>query len=235
MDVIEGEHVYKWFRFEYRKGLTDGLGLYPCGSNNLRLEYSSEVFASTDECLTWALKKGVAPGQPFLLDIRPPSYDYETGDPTWDLEFSTRLVKKMPLSFDQAIRSWDRFFRRIAIQKAKQRRHLRHLVLNSSKYWNLSFSWIPKDNQTKAILTYEKKDVRKGGGCTFVWNKTLLSISVDGHACNDAFWKLFSVLENDYPGCNLKHLLTFAKGKDVSISRWHQIRFDLVQTSGDHS
>lgn len=69
-----------------------------------------ELDPRDDERVTWAMENGIAPGQPFLMEIHPPRY-FQCGSPfdgeEWDVEYSATLVKVAHLAAPEAADQWE--------------------------------------------------------------------------------------------------------------------------------
>lgn len=58
------------------------------------------------ERAAWAIEDGIAPGQPFLVEIRPPHYTQDReGD--WDVEYNTDLIRVDPMPSMEAAERWE--------------------------------------------------------------------------------------------------------------------------------
>lgn len=114
----------EWFS-DYGEWLDGALIRYRCG---------------TPSSITWALENGIAPGQPFLLEVGPPrsyrcSWEYDE----WDVDYDVGLVRVLPNSIDRAARSWLRELKNY--QRAKdawedyqaKKRHLEDLKKNKER------------------------------------------------------------------------------------------------------
>lgn len=69
-----------------------------------------ELDPRDDERVAWALEQGVAPGQPFFMEIRPPRYSkvgnsFDGED--WDVEYNTTFVKVDPMPAPEAADQWE--------------------------------------------------------------------------------------------------------------------------------
>jgi len=59
----------------------------------------------------WGLTEGIAPGQPFCVEIHPPhwyrcSYEYDE----WDIEWTWDLVQVLPRTPEKAAKSWQQYW-----------------------------------------------------------------------------------------------------------------------------
>lgn len=63
-----------------------------------------------DRRAAWALGYGVAPGQAFLMEVRPPHY-FRCGNPLdgddWDCEYNTTFLKTEPMPLAEAANQWE--------------------------------------------------------------------------------------------------------------------------------
>lgn len=103
-----------------------------------------------DSCTRWAIEQGIAPGQPFLVEMAEPYYSKTvTMEGTeYDVEYDCQVVRVLPKSQTKAAASWDRFFKqRDTYLKAKwaEDDRLRHKAENdlSAMYIQAGFYFAP--------------------------------------------------------------------------------------------
>lgn len=120
VDVFFDDVVYVWGRFMqtgYRGDFE--LELYDGASIGEMPEWFSDYSEWIDNLvdgyrlglstMTFALEHGIAPGQPFLLEVGPPhSYKCSWEYDEWDTEYSIELVRVIPRDAKKAARSWSR-------------------------------------------------------------------------------------------------------------------------------
>jgi len=63
----------------------------------------------------WALREGVAPGQPFLIRIEPPRY-YQDYWGECDVEYEWELLDKKPYTDAMALEAWLAWFKGLAVE-----------------------------------------------------------------------------------------------------------------------
>jgi hypothetical protein len=94
-----------------------------------------------------AASLGLAPGQPFLVEIEPPrsyrtSYEYDE----WDVEWTWEIVRRIPWSTEQAGRSWlrtmeqverrrERHVRRTLAERELRRTDVAAMYIHRDVYW----------------------------------------------------------------------------------------------------
>lgn len=65
---------------------------------------------SDDERAAWALEHGIAPGQAFLMEIKPPHY-FRCGNPfdgeEWDCEYDATFLGTEPMPLAEAADQWE--------------------------------------------------------------------------------------------------------------------------------
>jgi len=59
---------------------------------------------------TWALKEGIAPGQPFQVRIDPPHYHQDYWG-EWDVDYEWDIIDKAPFTNDMTLAAWLAWFR----------------------------------------------------------------------------------------------------------------------------
>ena len=95
--------VPEWFDYEIGQSGWDGV-ISP-EFVSWRADDAPSDFAGTWN--NWALEHGVCPGQPFLVELKPPHYskcgwEYEE----WDVEYYWDIVRRAPRSAKQSARAW---------------------------------------------------------------------------------------------------------------------------------
>jgi hypothetical protein len=140
-DFVIETTVYLWLRLEYRGGLE--LQLAPCGTHwaegqtppDWYVQDGGDYLLTPFECghhagdrAQWGLERGLAPGQPFLVEIKEPtwhrtSYEYDE----WDQEIEGRIVRALPRTAGAAAKAWTNVHRRVALAYAQEARRIQHL------------------------------------------------------------------------------------------------------------
>ena len=72
-----------------------------------------ELPRDDDERAVWALERGIAPGQAFLMEIRPPHY-FKSGPydcQEWDCEYDTQFVRAKPMLAQEAADQWEEWIK----------------------------------------------------------------------------------------------------------------------------
>lgn len=80
-----------------------------------------EAPGGDDERAVWALEHGIAPGQAFLMEIKPPRY-FRCGNPSdgddWDCEYNTAFLKTEPMPLAEAADQWEAWIRAAYLEAA---------------------------------------------------------------------------------------------------------------------
>jgi hypothetical protein len=98
---------------------------------------------------TWALREGIAPRQPFQLEVHPPRYcrcgGYEYPD-EWDVEWTWDIVRIERWPQERVLKAWDRWTRRVKCYDEyarsrmktfleKQTTDIKSMYVHTSWYW----------------------------------------------------------------------------------------------------
>lgn len=149
VNFTSGMSVYKWFRFEFDQDYD--IDLFECGwdidgriplwvrhtdepLDQLFLSQEIESRNSPHPHVDWALKNGVAPGQPFLVEFQKPVYsggggmDYNGDYPDVDVEYCIRVVRVLPKSQAAASKAWAHTLKRIEHEHIKHARRIEHFT-----------------------------------------------------------------------------------------------------------
>lgn len=232
-----GEIVYVWHRFVYADG---NLDLRPLGDRDFkkpdwwdgydRIEDLVNFEELNEEAVSWALKRGIAPGQLFLVACDAPevtggSY-YEPND--CDVYFHWDVVRVLPCRSPG--RAWESFLFRQRLDEQRAERFQAHLLrkdLERTHRWKTDL-YIDQteirlrlicDGSSRVLVQVQADyDFSK-----YVWSDTSpLSKERTDAVYAQAFWKLVDRFRELYPGSDLAPLLRLA-GDRVEVTRWHQL------------
>lgn len=164
VNFTSGMCIFQWFRFTFNNDYD--IDLTECGKDVPgRLpawlmhseEPLSEIFKQTvmdsdeNSCeaqypnVDWALKEGLAPGQPFLVEFQPPRVsgggtDYNGDYNDVDVDYWCSIVRVMPKSRAGTLKAWEHTLRRIQHEHVKHARLVRHFTqqgLARKAYWQV--------------------------------------------------------------------------------------------------
>lgn len=101
------------------------------------------VFATT--WTEWALREGIAPGQPFRIRVWPPEYSQDYWG-EWDCEWYWEHVDKMPYDNEDTLAAWEAWLKGLWTYRAlareamhafreKRRTDVEAMYLHKSFYW----------------------------------------------------------------------------------------------------
>ncbi len=154
VNFTSGMCIFQWYRFTFNNDYD--IDLMPCGweipgrspdwllhtEEPLDVIFQQAGMVSDEEepisdlhpNVDWALKQGLAPGQPFLVEFEPPrisggGYDSCNGDYTdVDVDYRCRVVRVLPKSQRGALKAWEQTLRRIQHEHVKHARLVRHFT-----------------------------------------------------------------------------------------------------------
>jgi hypothetical protein len=119
VDFFSKEVVRVWLALDFAEGCVDEVGEDEVGVRPEWLQYELEnlgwkdiLDVYSDRMLRWGLEMGVAPGQPFLLEVPHPhyskDYNYEYGGYEYDVNFEWEVLRTRPMPPKQVAALWER-------------------------------------------------------------------------------------------------------------------------------
>jgi hypothetical protein len=148
-DLNLEDRVYRWMRLSRRSYNGPALELKLCGKKRIGRApkwwdeedepYYQEILGAIHSnspkdqlgttWLVWELKNGVAPGEPFLVQINQPTYWCEESEPEWH----GGIVKRLRRSSASSLTSWSRF-----LSDIEKSRNLRKIDTRAMKldFWH---------------------------------------------------------------------------------------------------
>lgn len=162
-------------------------------------------FAST--WTEWALREGIAPGQPFRIRVWPPEYSQDYWG-EWDCEWEWEHVDKMPYDNEDTLAAWEAWFkgvrayRALACQamhdlKEKRAKDVEAMYLHIEPYWTRGSydEMCPPDGI--AVKLCSNHTQAKGFG-KFTWQE-LVTVREDSGDQRKAVEKLRALVAEKFP------------------------------------
>lgn len=142
VNFTSGLSVYKWFRFEFSYDYD--IDLFECGyeidgrlplwvlhtdESLQQLFVDQEIEKGGDHPnVDWALRNGVAPGQPFLVEFEKPVVSGSRYDDDVDVEYPCGVVRVLPKGMAAAGKCWAHTLKRIAHEHTRHTRRVEHFT-----------------------------------------------------------------------------------------------------------
>jgi len=226
--------TYRWYRlvFDY----TD-LSFQSCGrggedpdwldswENSLEDILRSTIGYGDLAYLNWGLRKGLAPGQPFLIAMEKPVWTKCGGydEVEWDVDYSWHVVRKMPRRPEAAAKTWAHTLKRLQHWQAKvrnQREADRRLRLALTHNWKIQRNFFVEDFALTLVCRYPFE--RKKGWARGAY-KLAEGRSRETYAL--AFWDLVRDFQTKFPSLDPFYVLRLAS-EDVEITKWDHLRLE---------
>ena len=182
VNFTSGMCLFQWFRFTFNNDYD--IDLTECGKEIqgrlpvwlLHSEESlSEIFNQVEmvseeddhrwcEALhpnvDWALKKGLAPGQPFLVEFEPPRIsgggtDYNGDYNDVDIDYMCRIIRVMPKSRVGVLKAWEQALRRLKHEHVKHDQLVRHFTqqgMARKAHWRISKRLVASTIELKLVV-----------------------------------------------------------------------------------
>lgn len=230
-DVDCANVVYRWYKL-----VIDGdrLEVVECGTTQTvydRAEFidcdyfdTTTLFGSNydDHLVDWALREGLSPGQPFLVEV-PPPYTSRSYEGEYDEDWSFEVVRRAPVKPTSAAKAWEAALARMKRAKAlnaKFHADFQARALRSYKTWELQehmyrsgpssfYDWREDDTVTVSLVSRLEKSHTSLGSATAKFGG---HITLDA-AREEAFFKLVAAFKARYPEGNINALRMLGSDK----------------------
>lgn len=243
-DFAVGDTWYKWFKLARQFG---DLDLVECGKpcdvppawkeeeHDWRslLEDREEVSLSNDWA-TWGLKHGVCPGQPFLVEMAGPHVyggGYYSED--YEVEYALTIVRRMPRTPQEALRSWDKHrLTEKALDQKTWRRYIQKIKLTKDRpdRWKLEFDFW----SLRLYTTYNLGD--RETTYTLASANLIKEGTHVGSKCKaETFHRLVKNFLRDRQNYPIGPLLDLAHSIDVPMDRYTRIRLESLHARQNHA
>jgi hypothetical protein len=192
VNVTSGMSVFQWFRFVFGGGFD--LELHACGREiEGRLPFwienteepLGELFEQIEingSCnkehhphVDWAMKAGIAPGQPFLVEFKEPKITGGSnywGEDDTEVDYFCDVVRMLPCDHKKALKSWERAFVRIKAESDlwdRREEHFKRQRLYRKAHWKTDKNWHVRSESHEThlrLLVDNPGDARRYGHVT---------------------------------------------------------------------